>query len=77
MKTAALVTHSHPPAATEAVAAHEVLAELEWNGILVDPAELEHQRARLQSRIDELARGIESHVAGAGDANVLGSDGDV
>jgi len=32
----------------------EVLAELEWNGILVDPAELERQRLRLQARIDEL-----------------------
>jgi DNA polymerase-1 len=32
----------------------EVLAELEWNGILVDPAELDRQRARLQSKIDEL-----------------------
>ncbi len=32
----------------------EVLAELEWNGIRVDPAELERQRARLQARIDEL-----------------------
>ena len=30
----------------------EVLAELEFNGIRVDPAELERQRARLQSRID-------------------------
>ena len=32
----------------------EVLAELEWNGIRVDPAELERQRHRLQKRIDEL-----------------------
>ncbi len=32
----------------------EVLAELEWNGILVDPAELDRQRARLQRKIDEL-----------------------
>ena len=32
----------------------EVLAELEWNGILVDPAELDRQRQRLQERIDEL-----------------------
>lgn len=32
----------------------EVLAELEWNGIRVDRAELERQRARLQKRIDEL-----------------------
>jgi DNA polymerase-1 len=36
----------------------EVLAELEWNGITVDPAELEHQRARLQARIDDLRRRI-------------------
>ncbi len=32
----------------------EVLAELEWNGIRVDRAELERQRMRLQRRIDEL-----------------------
>ncbi|MBX3402155.1 MAG: DNA polymerase I [Phycisphaeraceae bacterium] len=32
----------------------EVLAELEWNGIRVDRAELERQRMRLQKRIDEL-----------------------
>lgn len=32
----------------------EVLAELEWNGILVDPAELDRQRVRLQGKIDEL-----------------------
>ncbi len=32
----------------------EVLAELEWNGIRVDRAELERQRMRLQGRIDEL-----------------------
>ena len=32
----------------------EVLAELEWNGIRVDRAELERQRMRLQNRIDEL-----------------------
>lgn len=36
----------------------EVLAELEWNGILVDPAELDRQRARLQKRIDELRKEI-------------------
>ncbi len=36
----------------------EVLAELEWNGIRVDKAELEHQRARLQTRIDELRKQI-------------------
>ncbi|MCC6320386.1 MAG: DNA polymerase I [Phycisphaerales bacterium] len=36
----------------------EVLAELEWNGITVDPGELDRQRARLQKRIDELRRQI-------------------
>lgn len=32
----------------------EVLADLEWNGIKVDGAELDRQRERLQRRIDEL-----------------------
>jgi len=32
----------------------EVLAELEWNGILVDPKELDKQRGRLEKRIGEL-----------------------
>lgn len=32
----------------------EVLAELEWNGITVDPAELDRQRSRLQHRIRDL-----------------------
>ncbi len=36
-----------------------VLAELEYNGVLVDPAELDRQRERLQSRIDALARSID------------------
>ncbi len=36
----------------------EVLAELEWNGIRVDPAELDRQRQRLQSRIDALRKQI-------------------
>ena len=36
-----------------------VLAELEWNGILVDPAELDRQRDRLQARIDELRAEID------------------
>jgi DNA polymerase-1 len=40
----------------------EVLAELEWNGILVDPAELERQRQRLQARIDELKRSIDDEA---------------
>ncbi len=43
----------------------EVLAELEWNGILVDPAELDRQRARLQARIDELAAQINAHARAA------------
>ncbi len=30
----------------------EVLAELEWNGVLVDPRELDHQAARLNAQID-------------------------
>lgn len=37
-----------------------VLAELEYNGVLVDPAELDRQRERLQSRIDDLARSIDT-----------------
>ncbi|MFN0132426.1 MAG: DNA polymerase I [Phycisphaerales bacterium] len=37
----------------------EVLAELEWNGILVDPDELERQRKRLESRIESLAKQID------------------
>lgn len=36
----------------------EVLAELEWNGIRVDKAELDRQRGRLQKRIDELRKQI-------------------
>jgi DNA polymerase I len=45
----------------------EVLAELEWNGIAVDAAELERQRERLQARIDELRRRIdEAARAGIG-----------
>lgn len=35
-----------------------VLAELEWNGILVDAAELDRQADRLRARIDELRREI-------------------
>lgn len=38
----------------------EVLAELEWNGITVDPAELDRQRGRLEARIRELAGQIET-----------------
>ncbi len=36
-----------------------VLAELEYNGVLVDPDELDRQRERLQSRIDALAKQID------------------
>ncbi len=36
-----------------------VLAELEWNGIMVDPGELERQRARLTGRIEELRARID------------------
>ncbi len=36
----------------------DVLAELEWNGVLIDPAELEQQRARLEARLVELRREI-------------------
>ena len=35
-----------------------VLAELEWNGILVDPHELDRQAERLAGRIEELRRRI-------------------
>lgn len=38
----------------------EVLAELEHNGVLVDPAELDRQRERLQIRIDDITKSIES-----------------
>lgn len=37
----------------------EVLAELEWNGITVDPDELDRQRLRLEGRIRELAGQIQ------------------
>jgi DNA polymerase-1 len=40
----------------------EVLAELEWNGILVDPRELDRQRERLELRIQQLKRDID-HAA--------------
>ncbi len=36
----------------------EVLAEMEWNGVRVDPAELDRQAERLQGRIAELRRQI-------------------
>jgi DNA polymerase-1 len=35
-----------------------VLAELEWNGITVDPIELDRQRANLEARIADLRRSI-------------------
>lgn len=37
----------------------EVLAELEHNGVLVDPDELDRQRERLQGRIDSITKEIE------------------
>ncbi len=37
-----------------------VLAELEWNGILVDPAELDRQRERLQSQAAVLRKQIDT-----------------
>lgn len=42
----------------------EVLAELEWNGILVDPKELDRQRERIQKEIDSLLTQI-AHSAKA------------
>ncbi|MFO0830994.1 MAG: DNA polymerase I [Phycisphaerales bacterium] len=42
----------------------EALAELEWNGILVDPAELDRQRERIQKEIDNLLAQI-SHASRA------------
>ncbi len=38
----------------------EVLAELEWNGILVEPAELDRQRHRLVEQIDILQQQIKT-----------------
>ena len=43
----------------------DVLAELEWNGIRVDPRELEHQRERLEKRIAELRGEIAEQSMGA------------
>ena len=43
----------------------EVLAELEWNGIAVDPDELDRQRVRLQGKIDELLRSIRAESVAA------------
>jgi len=37
----------------------DVLAELEWNGILVDPDELDRQRERLEAKIVELKDAID------------------
>ncbi|TVS02422.1 MAG: DNA polymerase I [Phycisphaerales bacterium] len=37
----------------------EVLAELEYNGVLVDPSELDRQRERLETQIVELKRKIQ------------------
>ncbi|MBX3409284.1 MAG: DNA polymerase I [Phycisphaeraceae bacterium] len=38
----------------------EVLASLEWNGIRVDPDELERQRVRLQEKINQLKQEIDA-----------------
>lgn len=43
----------------------EVLAELEWNGILVDPRELDRQRERIQKEIDSLLTQIAHHAKAA------------
>ncbi len=43
----------------------EVLAELEWNGILVDPDELNRQRERLEGRIRDLAGRIQDEAMAA------------
>lgn len=40
----------------------EVLAELEWNGILADPVELDRQRHALERRIRELAARIQDEA---------------
>lgn len=40
----------------------EVLAELEWNGITVDKAELDRQRARLQLRMHDLRNQIDDNA---------------
>lgn len=40
----------------------EVLAELEWNGILVEPDELDRQRDRLQTRLKELLGQIQDNA---------------
>ena len=37
----------------------EVLAELEWNGILVDPVELDRQRNRLETQIELIRKQID------------------
>ncbi len=43
----------------------EVLAELEWNGILVDPKELDRQRERIQKEIDSLLTQLAHHSKAA------------
>jgi len=48
----------------------EVLAELEWNGITVNAAELDRQRARLQLLIDELLKRLTNEFVGALDRGV-------
>ncbi|MCG3123308.1 MAG: DNA polymerase I [Phycisphaerales bacterium] len=43
----------------------EVLAELEWNGILVDPDELDRQRDRLNARITDIIRRLDDEAMSA------------
>ncbi|MEL6740222.1 MAG: DNA polymerase I [Planctomycetota bacterium] len=43
----------------------EVLAELEYNGILVDPGELDRQRERLEGEIERLKARIDDELYGA------------
>ncbi|MEM8836316.1 MAG: DNA polymerase I [Planctomycetota bacterium] len=40
----------------------DALAELEWNGVLVDPDELDRQKDRLSARIEELRGEIDEHA---------------
>jgi DNA polymerase I len=43
----------------------DVLAELEWNGITVDPAELDRQRGRLVVRLEELLKKLQGESKAA------------
>ena len=42
-----------------------VLAEMEWNGIAVDPAELERQRARIHAQVEKLLADIKAQSKAA------------